>query len=262
MNRILGELCAIANRERARWLPKVTDRDLEKGGALFYMNGQNGTEFDWYVNDRLPAFMVFYNDKANLGAVKLHLDCGGRVEVFLYGEQGKKCLTQERFLVEATAQELLELAVLLWCEADDKRLWDAGVEALHTDGAPVPGAVAQFQSHRLHYTAMRSRRLLLSRNALVSKKLLEEGWKVGYMERLDPHDEGDSGWFFASGTEEEGYLDDCRNLLLLPVGAVWQRLDPDIFPYLDRPVGTRLIRTAPDRFEVDRLDQEIYTLKR
>ena len=43
MNRILGELCAIANRERARWLPKVTDRDLEKGGALFYMNGQNGS---------------------------------------------------------------------------------------------------------------------------------------------------------------------------------------------------------------------------
>ena len=67
MNQTLRELRAIADRERARFLPEVTDQDLEKSGALFYMNGQNGTEFDWYVNDRLPSFMVFYNDKANLG---------------------------------------------------------------------------------------------------------------------------------------------------------------------------------------------------
>ena len=57
------------------------------------MNSQNGTEFDWYVNDRLPSFMVFYNDKANLGAVKLHLNRNGTVSVYLYGEQGARLQT-------------------------------------------------------------------------------------------------------------------------------------------------------------------------
>lgn len=71
-----------------------------------------------------------------------------------------------------------------------------------------------------------------------------------------------AGGFFASGTEEEGYLDDYHNIQLLPVGLVWQRLDPDIFIYLDRPVGIRLIRVSSDQFEVDRLDREIYTVKR
>lgn len=67
MHRILEQVCAIAERERTKWLPEVTPRQLEQDGAVFYMNSQNGTEFDWYVNDRLPSFMVFYNDKANLG---------------------------------------------------------------------------------------------------------------------------------------------------------------------------------------------------
>ena len=35
MNQTLRELRAIADRERARFLPEVTDQDLEKSGALF-----------------------------------------------------------------------------------------------------------------------------------------------------------------------------------------------------------------------------------
>ena len=97
------------------------------------MNGQNGTEFDWYVNDRLSSFMVFYNDEANLGAVKLYLNRSATADVFLYGEQGKKFLKQVTVPVEATEQELLELAVLLRREADDKRLWDADIEALNAE---------------------------------------------------------------------------------------------------------------------------------
>lgn len=262
MNRILNELRAIVNRERACYLPAVTDGELEKDGALFYMNGQNGTEFDWYVNDGLPSFMVFYNDEANLGAVKLLLNRSGGADVFLYGERGSKFLKRVTASVEATEEELLELAVLLRRGADDNRIWDADIETLNTDAAPSPEAVAEFQSRQENYTAMRNRRILLHQSAYVSNKILEEGWKVGYMERSEPCRDHDSGCFFASGTEEEGYLDDSRNIQFLPVGMVWQRLDPDIFLYLDRPVGTRLIRTAPDRFEIDHLDREIYTIKR
>ena len=43
---------------------------LEENGTVYYMNGKNGTEFDWHVNDRLSDFMVFYDDEDKLGAVK------------------------------------------------------------------------------------------------------------------------------------------------------------------------------------------------
>lgn len=71
MNRILNEIKQIIKQNISKYLSKVQLSDLEENGAVYYMNGKNGTEFDWYVNDHLPSFMVFYNDEQNLGAVKL-----------------------------------------------------------------------------------------------------------------------------------------------------------------------------------------------
>lgn len=263
MHRILEQVCAIAERERAEWLPEVTPRQLEQDGAVFYMNSQNGTEFDWYVNDRLPSFMVFYNDKANLGAVKLHLNRNGTVSVYLYGEQGARLQKQETLPAEYTEEELLGLAVQLRQAADDQRRWDADIRLLAADGAvPEAEAIQQFQSHGESYAAMRQRRMLLAQNAIVSRKILDEGWNVGYMERTETDRDGDSGWFFASGTEEPGYLDDYHHLALVPVGIVWQQFDPDIFRYLDSPAGTRLMRVSEDRFEPDQPDREICAVRR
>ena len=248
MHRILEQVCAIAERERAEWLPEVTPRQLEQDGAVFYMNSQNGTEFDWYVNDRLPSFMVFYNDKANLGAVKLHLNRDGTVSVYLYGEQGARLQKQETLPAEYTEEELLGLAVQLRQAADG--------------AVPEAEAIQQFLRLGESYAAMRQRRMLLAQNAIVSRKILDEGWKVGYMERTETDRDGDSGWFFASGTEEPGYLDDYHHLALVPVGIVWQQFDPDIFRYLDSPAGTRLIRVSEDRFEPDQPDREICAVRR
>lgn len=184
MHRILEQVCAIAERERAEWLPEVTPRQLEQDGAVFYMNSQNGTEFDWYVNDRLPSFMVFYNDEANLGAVKLHLNRNGTVSVYLYGEQGARLQKQETLPAEYTEEELLGLAVQLRQAADDQQRWDADIRLLAADGAvPEAEAIQQFQSHGESYAAMRQRRMLLAQNAIVSRKILDEGWKVGYIDR-------------------------------------------------------------------------------
>lgn len=72
--------------------------------------------------------------------------------------------------MDATEQELLELAILLRHQADDKRLWDADIEMLNTDDAPTPNAIAEFRSRQGAYTAMRDRRILLDKRAMVSKK--------------------------------------------------------------------------------------------
>lgn len=43
---------------------------------------------------------------------------------------------------------------------------------------------------------MINKRIILNLYSYVSKKIIEEGWKVGYMERNEPFREEDSGWSF------------------------------------------------------------------
>lgn len=58
----------------------------------------------------------------------------------------------------------------------------------------------RFSSSKAMARAMRhaAAPVLLAQNAIVSRKILDEGWKVGYMERTETDRDGDSGWFFAS----------------------------------------------------------------
>lgn len=51
--------------------------------------------------------------------------------------------------------------------------------------------------------------------------------------------------------EDDEYLSDPKNLMLLVVRMVWQRLNRDIFKYIDMPVGTKLIRISSNEFEID-----------
>lgn len=41
-------------------LPEVTDDMLYGNGAIYYMNGNDGTAFDWEANDRCCEFYMFY----------------------------------------------------------------------------------------------------------------------------------------------------------------------------------------------------------
>lgn len=61
-------------------MPEVSSDTLEEDGKVYYMNGKNGTEYDWFVNDHLSTFMAFYNDENNLGAAKANVySIAGRV---------------------------------------------------------------------------------------------------------------------------------------------------------------------------------------
>ena len=66
MNRILNNISEKIIEAIKENMPEVSVDELEEGGKVYYMNGKNGTEFDWFVNNHLPTFMVFYNDEKNL----------------------------------------------------------------------------------------------------------------------------------------------------------------------------------------------------
>lgn len=81
------------------------------------------------------------------------------------------------------------------------------------------------------------------------------------MYRAEPVNENDSGWNFMAGNESREYTDDYKNIALVSVYEVYQ-LDPDIWNYIDNPVGTELIRISSNEFEIDKRDKEIFMEKR
>ena len=58
MNKVLKEIKKVINESISNYLPDVKNSDLEENGNIYYMNGKNGTEFDWYVNEHISDFMV------------------------------------------------------------------------------------------------------------------------------------------------------------------------------------------------------------
>ena len=118
------------------YLPHIKNTDLEKDGAVFYMNDKNGTAFDWYVNDHLPEFDIFYNDSENLGAVKGVLGNNRRLDIYLYDNNGHAEPSRFSKEIQASEKELFNLAVLLMENADEKNIWNVDIRDIQSDKKP------------------------------------------------------------------------------------------------------------------------------
>ena len=244
-----------------KYLPDIALTDLEGDGAVFYMNGKNGTEFDWYVNDKLSNFMMFYDDKDNMGAVKATLYNDGGLLIYAYGDRGKTVVQEINTYIDVPDENILSLAVVLRNEADDNRVWDENIEKLNTDLEPGADKIDEFVSNTHYYDDMRERKNLLGQAAYVSKKIMDEGWKIGYMCREESVNENDSGWSFMVGDEDDEYINDYHNIQLMSINSVMQ-YDSAIWKYITSPVGTRLIRVSSEEFEIDENNKEIFKEKK
>ncbi|MBQ8167154.1 MAG: DUF2185 domain-containing protein [Lachnospiraceae bacterium] len=261
MNKILSKIKEIMIDCVEKYLPDIALTDLEGDGAVFYMNGKNGTEFDWYVNDKLSNFMMFYDDKDNMGAVKATLYNDGGLLIYAYGDRGKTVVQEINTYIDVPDENILSLAVVLRNEADDNRVWDENIEKLNTDLEPGADKIDEFVSNTHYYDDMRERKNLLGQAAYVSKKIMDEGWKIGYMCREESVNENDSGWSFMVGDEDDEYINDYHNIQLMSINSVMQ-YDSAIWKYITSPVGTRLIRVSSEEFEIDENNKEIFKEKK
>lgn len=262
MNVILHEIKRIMEQSKEQYLPQVKFSDLEENGAVYFMNGKDGTEFEWYVNEELPPFMMFYDDEAKRGAIQLRLYRNGTVRVFVYDNAGKNMCKEVNTRIECGKEELLDLAVLLRHQAEDSGKWNANIENFHTDMPVSVGMRNNFLEHESRYDEIKKMRTLMNQCALVSRKIVEEGWKVGFMYRIKPNNPADSGWVLFAGNEDEHYNLDVKNIALMPLGKVCCELDKDIYKYITAPVGTEFIRISETEFEVDKKDKAIFSMKR
>lgn len=256
MNKIFEQVESIMLGKLKEALPDVKPADLEKNGAVFYMNGKNGTAFDWYVNEHFPHFFIFYNDKENLGAVKARLYQDGGLTVYVYGDKGHAEPVTFEETVDAAEEEFHDLAALLLANADSKKVWDDDIRIIETDGKASVEDIKLFDSLEEAHQPMIERRDLLPKTVIVTKKVREGGWKIGYGVRDEPTNERDSGWYFCVGDEPEEYVNDPANLELWAVNSALM-YEPALNEFITAEYGTAIVRVASDRFETDAPGKEI-----
>ena len=251
MHRVLNDIQIKIKNAMKDYMPEVSLDTLEEGGKVYYMNGKNGTEYDWFVNDHLPDFMVFYNDERNLGAAKATVYIDGGIAIYLYNENGEHLAKEVQTFLDIEEADLFKLAVCLRCNADDKMIWDAAIDRIESDALPGEDAEAAYLANRKYYEPSIRRKEIMGKLCVVSKKVTREGWKVGFMLREELRDDRDSGWQFFAGDEDDEYINNVENVELCQVYSL-AGIDPAIIDHIDSPVGTRLIRKSSEEFEEDR----------
>jgi hypothetical protein len=79
----------------------------------------------------------------------------------------------------------------------------------------------------------------------VSRRVLYDGVRVGYLYRESPDGDKDSGWRMMAGDESDEYINDSGNLSFVSLGAVL-RVDASIVGLLETPAPCAFVRSSDD----------------
>ena len=123
--------CVIQYFEQIReQYPNVTNEMLADNGSIKYMNGDNGTDFDWDMNGRLSKFCILY--KSGLEFIKVLIRNTDLMEGYVYEDNIDS--EADRIKKEELSEgDAVYLASLLLQEADDKNLYDKNIDAIDFD---------------------------------------------------------------------------------------------------------------------------------
>lgn len=69
---------------------------------------------------------------------------------------------------------------------------ERNIESLCTDTLVSDEMRNSFLNHERRYDEIKKLRTLMNQGALVSRRIVEEGWKVGFMYRCEPNNPADS----------------------------------------------------------------------
>ena len=94
-------------------------QDLDEDGAVYYANGNDGTEFDWDVNNRLCEFMVYH--KNGMGCIKANVGKNNRMTIFAYPHGELEPTKTYEYVLGYNAEGLKDVMLQ---EADNKGKWN------------------------------------------------------------------------------------------------------------------------------------------
>jgi len=106
--------------------PSITNDMLYANGSIYYMNGNDGTDFDWNYNNRLCEFYVFH--KNEMGFIKVCVNRNNSINVYIYEDGGIE--STYKFKEELKELESEDFAIIMNRIADKENLWDQPIDKL------------------------------------------------------------------------------------------------------------------------------------
>lgn len=106
--------------------PLITDKDLHNKGAIFYMNGNDGTDFDWNVNGRCCEFYMYHENE--IGFIKLCVNVGDTYTAYVFPNGEMKAV--ETIKGNLDEGDSLYLAAILLRKADMNLIWDEDIKEI------------------------------------------------------------------------------------------------------------------------------------
>lgn len=98
----------------------------------------------------------------------------------------------------------------------------------------------------------------LDKNCFISKDLIDNHKKVGFMYREQSDNERDSGWRFFSGSETQEYVDNSDNILIVSLNYLINNIDSSVEPYLNSSIRTAYERENEDgKFVLSNFDFKV-----
>ena len=102
---------------------------------VYYMNGNDGTDFDWDCNGRTCEFFVFYDTEDQLGYVKAYVTRDGNIEGYVWDTErpfdavalAPRPLSPDGGKARAMAEGFKDNLYNLW---DCSKTWDGPICSL------------------------------------------------------------------------------------------------------------------------------------
>lgn len=116
---MLKQIVNIINEVREEY--PIIGNELD--GKIYYMNGNDGTDFDWNCNERVCEFMVFHENE--MGYIKLMVYNDNLITIYVYADGG---MHPTKELERHYYKNPLELANFLYRTFDMNGLWDESIE--------------------------------------------------------------------------------------------------------------------------------------
>lgn len=119
---LLEQVLNYAHSARKKYFPDVKDENLCDNGAIYYMNGNDGTDFDWNMNGRTCEIMMFYKE-TEFGLLKVFAETDGYLRGYIYGDKGRgeAIELEPEFIGIKEAEKIKDY---LEARFDDNELWD------------------------------------------------------------------------------------------------------------------------------------------
>ena len=116
---MLQQIADIVEEMRCKY--PIIGKELD--GRIYYMNGNDGTDFDWDCNERVCEFMVFHENE--MGYIKLMVYNDNLITIYVYADGGWKPTYELERKYKGSAKALKNY---LYRTFDKNDLWDGSIE--------------------------------------------------------------------------------------------------------------------------------------